>query len=183
MSVALQLLVVLVALCMVPGGAGGGRRARLCFFSELASHFLRVLARVIFFMADVARARGAFLLQLRGIVFPSASFSCGRVAVFWSVRYFSRMALFFERVFFRGWGGRGPLRCPRLVVLFFRGLLCLLCLLCFKRFALFLFACGCVRAWLCVWMGKGDGRGSGGVSFFAVCVVNSKGRVAAFRLE
>ena len=102
MSVALQLLVVLVALCMVPGGAGGGRRARLCFFSELASHFLRVLARVIFFMADVARARGAFLLQLRGIVFPSASFSCGRVAVFWSVRYFSRMALFFERVFFRG---------------------------------------------------------------------------------
>ena len=32
-------------------------------------------------------------------------------------------------------------------------------------------------------MGKGDGRGSGGVSFFAVCVVNSKGRVAAFRLE
>ena len=105
MSVALQLLVVLVALCMVPGGAGGGRRARLCFFSELASHFLRVLARVIFFMADVARARGAFLLQLRGIVFPSASFSCGRVAVFWSVRYFSRMALFFERVFFSGVGG------------------------------------------------------------------------------
>ena len=81
------------------GGAGGHA---FVFFSELASHFLRVLARVIFFMADVARARGAFLLQLRGIVFPSASFSCGRVAVFWSVRYFSRMALFFERVFFRG---------------------------------------------------------------------------------